>query len=193
MIKNNKEILEITWFSRGGQGAKTSSLLFGEAALEEGYFIQAFPEYGPERAGAPMKVYNRISKNFIRFRTPIKNSDIIIVLDSSLLNDQVKIFFNKPITFLINSSKSEGYLKNKYRIKGKVLSIDASKISLKYLGKSIPSVVMLGALIGFLKFDLKKIIPELRVRLEEKLNINLVLPNIAIIKETYKIIEEKIK
>lgn len=190
MTKENfQKTTEITWFSRGGQGAKTSALLFGEAALAEGYFIQAFPEYGPERAGAPMRVYNRISDDFIRYRIAVKDPDIIIVLDPTLLKDQVSPFFNSKATFLINVSKKPEAIKKELKIKGKVLTIDASPIAIKYLGRPLPSVVMLGALMGLLNFDLQKIIPELEIRLKEKINPKLVGPNLTAIKESYKIIK----
>jgi pyruvate ferredoxin oxidoreductase gamma subunit len=191
MIKfNNKNILEITWFSRGGQGAKTSALLFGEVALASGYYIQAFPEYGPERAGAPMRVYNRLGSKFIRFRTPITNPDVVIVLDPTLLKTQVSGLFNLSATFLINSPTNSSKLKREQKIKSAVITIDASKIAQEYLNKSIPSIVMLGALSGLLDFNLDKILPELRSRLLEKFDKRLVEPNLDAIREAYKIIKK---
>lgn len=180
-----KGVLEIIWFSRGGQGAKTAALLLGEVALKEGYFPQAFPEYGPERSGAPMKVYNRIGNRFIRFRTPIEKPDIIIVLDPTLLKDQVSPLFNLKATFLINSAQNQNLLKKELKIKGEVLAIDASEIALKYLGKEIPSIVMLGALMGLLNFDLKKVTLELKARLTEKIGKNLVQGNLKAIVEAF--------
>ena len=190
MLKfNNKKILEITWFSRGGQGAKTSALLFGESALMAGYYIQAFPEYGPERAGAPMRVYNRISPKFIRFRTPVIKPDIVVVLDPTLLKTQVSQIYNLPATFLINSFTNSLKIKKEQKIKGRVISIDASGLSQEYLGKPIPSIVMLGALIGLLDFNLKEILPVLKSRLSEKIDPKLVSANIKVIIKTYKLIK----
>lgn len=187
---NNKNIIEIIWYSRGGQGAKTSALLFGEASLACGYYMQVFPEYGPERAGAPMRVYNRISENFIRHRTPIEKPDIVVVLDQTLLNKQIFKLYKSPAIFLINSPKECLVFKNNQKIRGKVLTIDASNLAQKYLGKSIPSIVMLGALAGLLKFDLNKFLPGLKIRISEKLDENLITANIKIIKKSYKFIRE---
>jgi len=193
MFKNQK-VKEIIWLSRGGQGAKTSALLFGEAALASGFFIQVFPEYGPERSGAPMKVYTRISNQFIRFRTPIEAPSIIVVLDSSLLKNQPNdILKNKKINFLINSPQSPTSLKKYFKIKGSILTLDASAISKKFLNKSIPSIAMLGALIGFFDFNWSVVESNFKNRLAEKLGKDLVEPNIKIIKESYKIIKNKQK
>ena len=186
----SKDLLEIIWFSRGGQGAKTSALLFGEVALASGYYIQAFPEYGPERAGAPMRVYNRIDRKFIRFRTQIQRPNIVVVLDSTLLKTQVSKLYNLPATFLINSPIEKSILKKEQKIKGEVVTIDASKIALEYLGKPIPSIVMLGGIIGLLKFNLDKVLPELKSRLSEKIDKRLVSANLKLIDKAYKIIKE---
>jgi len=192
MIKlKDKKIIEILWLSRGGQGAKTAALLFGQAALAQGYYVQVFPEYGPERSGAPMRVYTRISDRFIRFRTPIKKPDIIIVLDTTLLKGQVSDLFNLPATFLINSAQDSSLLKKEQGIKGQVSTLDASKIALRYLGKPIPSIVMLGALMGLLNFYFKKVKPELENRLAEKIGTGLVPSNIKAIYHSYKIITKE--
>lgn len=179
MSQKNKEII---WLARAGQGAKTSSLLFALSALSEGYFVQAFPEYGPERYGAPMKVYNRFGNKFIRARTAIQNPDIIIVLDSSLLISQINEFKKVPI-FLINSSKEPNFFKKKYNLSGKVFTLDATDLSLKYFKNPIPSIVMLGALFGLLNFDLKTVLPEIKKKLSEKTDKKIVEANLKIVKD----------
>jgi len=105
-----KDIIEIRWHGRGGQGAKTAALLFGEAALDTGMYIQAFPEYGPERTGAPVQSFNRLSKKPIRIHSGITNPDIVLVLDPTLVK-KVNVLEGLPEdgVIIINTSKSVSY------------------------------------------------------------------------------------
>lgn len=144
-----KDLIEIRWHGRGGQGAKTASLLLADAAFNTGKYIQGFPEYGPERMGAPITAYNRISNNPIKIHSNIYYPDYVAVVDDSLL-DSVDVTYGlkEEGAIIINTTKSSEYLKshlNNY--KGNIYTIDAKKISLECLGKYFPNVPMLAAIV----------------------------------------------
>ena len=144
-----KDLIEIRWHGRGGQGAKTASLLLADAAFNTGKYIQGFPEYGPERMGAPITAYNRISNNPIRIHSNIYEPDYVVVVDDSLLEAVDVTAGLKPDgAIVINTTKSGDELKpllNGYS--GDVYTIDARKISLETLGKYFPNTPMLAAIV----------------------------------------------
>ena len=144
-----KDLIEIRWHGRGGQGAKTASLLLADAAFNTGKYTQGFPEYGPERMGAPITAYNRISNNPIKIHSNIYYPDYVAVVDDSLL-DSVDVTYGlkEEGAIIINTTKSSEYLKshlNNY--KGNIYTIDAKKISLECLGKYFPNVPMLAGIV----------------------------------------------
>jgi|UniRef100_A0A7V3PT85 pyruvate ferredoxin oxidoreductase gamma subunit len=143
------EVLEIRWHGRGGQGAKTAALLFGEAALETGKFIQAFPEYGPERMGAPVTAFNRLADKPIWSHSGIKNPDIVVVLDPSLIEPANVTEGLKPDgILLVNTTESPEVLRQRLGLPAtvRVYTVDASTIALETVGKDVPNTPMLGAL-----------------------------------------------
>lgn len=144
-----KDLIEIRWHGRGGQGAKTASLLLADAAFNTGKYIQGFPEYGPERMGAPITAYNRISNTPIRIHSNIYEPDYVVVVDDSLLEAVDVTAGLKPDgAIVINTTKSGNELKpllNGYT--GNVYTIDARKISLETLGKYFPNTPMLAAIV----------------------------------------------
>ena len=144
-----KDLIEIRWHGRGGQGAKTASLLLADAAFNTGKYIQGFPEYGPERMGAPITAYNRISNTPIRIHSNIYEPDYVVVVDDSLLEAVDVTAGLKPDgAIVINTTKSGNELKpllNGYS--GDVYTIDARKISLETLGKYFPNTPMLAAIV----------------------------------------------
>ena len=144
-----KDLIEIRWDGRGGQGAKTASLLLADAAFNTGKYIQGFPEYGPERMGAPITAYNRISNTPIRIHSNIYEPDYVVVVDDSLLEAVDVTAGLKPDgAIVINTTKSGNELKpllNGYT--GDVYTIDARKISLETLGKYFPNTPMLAAIV----------------------------------------------
>ena len=143
------DLIEIRWHGRGGQGAKTASLLLADAAFNTGKYIQGFPEYGAERMGAPITAYNRISTTPIRIHCNIYNPDYVVVVDDSLLEAVDVTAGLKPDgAIVINTTKSGNELKpllNGYT--GDVYTIDARKISLETLGKYFPNTPMLAAIV----------------------------------------------
>lgn len=144
-----KDLIEIRWHGRGGQGAKTAALLFGEAAIDTGMYIQAFPEYGPERTGAPVRAFNRLSNKPIRLHSGIESPAIVLVLDPTLLStvDVLEGLANDGI-LIVNTSDSPGVIRNKLSVNSniKVYTVDASKIAMDTIGLNKPNTPMLGAL-----------------------------------------------
>ncbi len=142
-------LIEIRWHGRGGQGAKTASLLLADAAFNTGKYIQGFPEYGPERMGAPITAYNRISSNPITIHSNIYEPDYVVVVDDTLLESvDVTAGLKETGAIVINTTKSAEYLKDVLKgYKGEVYTIDARKISEEALGKYFPNTPMLAAIV----------------------------------------------
>ena len=144
-----KDLIEIRWHGRGGQGAKTASLLLADAAFNTGKYIQGFPEYGPERMGAPITAYNRISVNPITVHSNIYEPDYVVVVDDTLL-DSVPVTkgLKKDGAIVINTTMSPEHLKEKLKgYDGNIYTIDARKISEDALGKYFPNTPMLAAIV----------------------------------------------
>ena len=144
-----KDIVEIRWHGRGGQGAKTASLLLADAAFNTGKYVQGFPEYGPERRGAPITAYNRISAERSTVHSNIYEPDYVVVVDETLLSAvDVTAGLKKEGAIVINSSKSPAELRPLLKgYEGKVCTIDAGKISEEELGKNFPNTPMLAAIV----------------------------------------------
>ena len=142
-------IIEIRWHGRGGQGAKTASLLLADAAFNTGKYIQGFPEYGPERMGAPITAYNRISTTPIRLHSNIYEPDYVVVVDDTLLESvNVTAGLKENGAIIINTTKSGEELKKSLNgYTGKIYTIDARKISEEALGKYFPNTPMLAAIV----------------------------------------------
>lgn len=167
------ELIEIRWHGRGGQGAKTAALLMGEAASGAGKYVQAFPEYGPERMGAPVVAYNRISGEPIGLHCSIENPRFVAVLDTTLAG---QIDFSAGIpdggVLIVNASWSPAEARTKLGVKNssiKIFTVDASHIAHETIGRPIPNTPMLGALnrvAGLL--DLDNLLVSVRHKLEKK-------------------------
>jgi len=144
-----EDLIEIRWHGRGGQGAKTASLLLADAAFNTGKYIQGFPEYGPERMGAPITAYNRISTKPITIHSNIYEPDYVVVVDDSLLEAvDVTAGLKDTGAIVINSSRDNEYIKERLNgYKGEIYKIDAKKISLETLGKYFPNTPMLAAIV----------------------------------------------
>ena len=142
-------MIEIRWHGRGGQGAKTASLLLADAAFNTGKYIQGFPEYGPERMGAPITAYNRISTSPIRLHSNIYEPDYVVVVDDSLLETvPVTDGLKESGAIVINTTKTADELKPLlHGYSGKIYTIDARKISEEALGKYFPNTPMLASIV----------------------------------------------
>jgi pyruvate ferredoxin oxidoreductase gamma subunit len=143
-----KGITEIRWHGRAGQGTVSAAKILADTALAEGGYVQAFPDYGPEREGAPVQAYNRIAKRPFSIYCPIEHPGVVIVIDPTLLDTvNVKEGATPETVFLINSPKCPADLKRAHGLESfRVCSIAATDISLEVLGKNIPNTSTLGAL-----------------------------------------------
>ncbi|NOY65535.1 MAG: pyruvate synthase [Nitrospirae bacterium] len=143
------ETVEIRWHGRGGQGTVTAAKVLADACLSGGKYVQAFPEYGPERAGAPLRAYNRISTKPLRMHCPVTHPNIVAVVDATLL-DSIDVAEGAPddAIFVVNTSKEPTEIRKKMGLKDtqKVFTVDASKIALETIGRPLPNSCMLGAL-----------------------------------------------
>ena len=150
-------LVEIRWHGRGGQGAKTASLLLADASFNTGKYIQGFPEYGPERMGAPITAYNRISDEPITIHSNIYEPDYVVVIDDSLLESvDVTAGLKETGAIVINTTKDKAYLESVLKgYKGGIYTIDARKISIETLGKYFPNTPTLAAIV-----KVTQVIPE---------------------------------
>ena len=142
-------LIEIRWHGRGGQGAKTASLLLADAAFNTGKYIQGFPEYGPERMGAPITAYNRISNSPITIHSAIYEPNYVVVVDDTLLDSvDVTAGLKEDGAIVINTTQDAEIIKSKLKgYKGEVYAIDARSISIEALGKYFPNTPMLAAIV----------------------------------------------
>ena len=146
------QMVEIRWHARGGQGAKTAAMFLAEAVLEKGMYGQGFPEYGPERRGAPMRGFTRISEKPIRRHCMIENPSIVIILDPTLMDSSAAgcdAGVGEGTVFVINTTDSIEATKVKLGVEGAVVhTVDATGIALDTIGRPIPNMPMIGALLA---------------------------------------------
>ncbi len=170
------------FWGRGGEGVKTCAEVLARAAFDQGLEVQAFPEYGPERSGAPVKTFLKISEKPIKEQAPIENADYVVVLDSSLLQTSLResILSQKNAVYLINAKSDLGIKNSK--------TIDASSIAIKHLGKDLSNVVLAGALVKLVKFiELESLESAVKKVLANKPE--LIAQNIKALKEAYSLIK----
>jgi 2-oxoacid:acceptor oxidoreductase gamma subunit (pyruvate/2-ketoisovalerate family) len=150
-------MIEVRWHGRGGQGAVTSVELLALAAIEEGKYAQGFPAFGPERRGAPVMAYNRISEKPIKIRSGIYHPDVVVVLDPSLIGLVNVTDGLKPGGLLVvNTAKPANDIRDKLKYKGKMATVDATHIAREELGVPIANTTMIGAVLKatkVLKFE----------------------------------------
>ncbi len=179
-------MLEVRWHGRGGQGAWTASELLARAAIAEGKYIQSFPEFGPERMGAPVTAFTRISTEPIQIHCAVYNPDVVVVLDPTLMKT-VKVadgLSEDGGNVLVNSKEDPTQVRKMLSTKkGRVWTVQATEISIKLLGMPITNTAMLGALArvtGIVSLEtIEKMIRErFRADVAEK--------NFAVVKEAYQ-------
>ena len=182
-------LTEIRWHGRGGQGAVTAAKMVAELALGQNKFFQAFPEYGPERSGAPIVAFTRVSDEPIQVYSGIEHPDIIAVLDPSLLS-VVDVTKGAPddAVLLINSDQAPAELRSKYAIKGlRLYSVAATKIAIETIGRAIPNTPMVGALTRITgMFPIDKVVEFLREDFGKKFPPKVVEGNIKAITRSYE-------
>jgi pyruvate ferredoxin oxidoreductase gamma subunit len=149
-MKFNKNTFEVIFFARGGQGAKTASELVAHAAVEEGKYVKAFPFYGPERSGAPTRMFLRVSDEPIRTQEPVDDPDVVVVMDDTLLGTQdITKNLDKNESLIINTKKSIDEIRKALpKFEGKVHALDATAIALEVTGNPNPNTVLVGKLIS---------------------------------------------
>ena len=176
---------EFRWHGRGGQGAWTASELLARAAIHEGKYIQSFPEFGPERMGAPVKAYTRISDEPIRLHCSVYNPGLAIVMDPTLLATvPVTDGLGENGILIVNSPKTPKQMKAELKMtKGNVWTVNATDIAMRILGRLITNTAMLGAAAratNIVKME------NIEKAVHERFPEPLAEKNIAVIKEAYK-------
>jgi 2-oxoacid:acceptor oxidoreductase gamma subunit (pyruvate/2-ketoisovalerate family) len=180
-----KDIIEVRWHGRGGQGSWTASEVLARTAIYEGKYIQSFPEFGPERMGAPVTAFTRISTEPIRLHCAVYEPDVVAVLDPTLLKTvPTTSGLNENGTIIVNSADEPAKVKEVLKLeKGKVWTVPATEIALRTLGMPITNTAMLGAVaratsIVTLESMEKVVKKRFRLDIAEK--------NFAVIKEAYQ-------
>lgn len=184
-----KKITEVRWHGRGGQGAVTASKLLATSALAEGKHIQAFPEYGPERMGAPIQSFTRISDTPIRIHCHVTNPNMVVVLDPTLIGSvDITEGLTEDGIIVVNTSETPVQIREKLGLKGKkIFTVDASKIAQEELGRPMPNTPMIGALVkstGLLKLD--NVIADIKGNFAGKFSQKIIEGNVNAIKRAYQ-------
>ena len=181
-----KKILEVRWHGRGGQGAWTASELLARAAIAEGKYIQSFPEFGPERMGAPVTAFTRISTEPIRIHCAVYNPDIVAVLDPTLLKtvNVANGLDEEGGNIIVNTKENPAEVRKLLRSNaGKVWTVEASEISLKILGLPITNTAMLGAVARVTGIVSLETVEKM---INERFRSDVAAKNFAVVKEAYQ-------
>jgi len=187
------QMTEVRWHGRGGQGAKTAAVLLAEAALSEGKYSQGFPEYGPEREGAPMRGFTRISDAPVRLHCTIDSPDVVVVLDDTLLEtvDVCAGVVSGGIV-VVNTVRGGERVRGQLSVEGvRVFTVDATHIALEEIGRPIPNMPMLGALVkatGIL--DIETVYSDVRGKLGKKFTQRVIDGNIEAVRRAYEEVTE---
>ena len=184
---------EIRWHGRGGQGAKTAAQLVAQVALEEGKFSQGFPEYGPERMGAPIRGFTRVSDQAIRVHCAIERPDVVVVMDDTLMGlPDVTQGVDDATTFVINTTLAPAEMRERLGTSaGVIYCVDATKISIDELGRPMPNTPMVGALVkatGCISIDALK--EDIERRFIKKFGERVVRGNIRAIQRAYEEVKQ---
>ena len=188
-----KDMIEVRINGRGGQGAKTAAQLLAEAAMDQGKHIQSFPEYGPERAGAPIRAYTRISDHPINIHSGVTHPDIAAVIDPTLLESvNVTEGMGDNSVLLINTDKTPAQMRKQLNFnKGKLCTVDATKIALDTIGLPLPNTAILGAIVkatGIVKLeDIEK---QIKSKFLKKIGEQKTQANIDSVQRAYKEVQE---
>ena len=185
-----KDLIEIRWHGRGGQGVKTASLLFAEAMVAQGKHVQAFPEYGPERMGAPVQAFNRFSEKKVTIHCSVESPNIVVLLDPTLIGKvDITAGLGPEGKLIVNTHISAEELRKKLELKtGKLYTVDASRISRETIGRDIPNTPMIGALVkvsGLLSLEDLLIDTENKLKKKFRNKPEIISGNLEAIKKAY--------
>ncbi len=188
------EMIEIRWHGRGGQGTVTAAKVLADACLSGGRQVQAFPEYGPERAGAPLRAYNRISEKTLRMHCPVLNPGVVAVVDATLL-DAINVGegAKDDAVFIVNTTKDPKEVRTKIKAKPsqKVFTLDASKIAMETIGRPMPNSCMLGAVskaTGIVGMDV--LLDDVKSSFGKKFAQKIIDGNLAAVKRGYEEVQQ---
>jgi pyruvate ferredoxin oxidoreductase gamma subunit len=188
------ETVEIRWHGRGGQGTVTAAKVLADACLSGGRHVQAFPEYGPERAGAPLRAYNRISSKELRMHCPVVEPDIVAVADATLLDSINTAEGAKDnAIFIVNTLKDPREVRAKLKAgqKQKVFTVDATKIAIECFGRALPNAPMLGAVCKITGLiTLEHLLEDVRKSFGKKFSQKIIDGNIEATKRGYEEVKE---
>ena len=195
-----KDLIEIRWHGRGGQGTKSAVLWFADIVFEKGKYVQGFPEYGPERTGAPLTAYNRLSDKKIKIHSNIYNPDYIIIVDEIQIDNKVLKGIKDNTILIINTDEPKENISSRLslteRQKERMVCIPATRISRKNLGKVFPNIPMLTGIIHNLNiYSKEEYLEEIEKKLRESFSDReeLVKGNLNVAKETWEYLEENNK
>ena len=188
------ESVEIRWHGRGGQGTVTAAKVLADACMSGGRHVQAFPEYGPERAGAPIRAYNRISDKMLRMHCPVLNPKVVAVVDASLLDAiDVADGATDDAVFVVNTSKDPKEVRAKLKAKPtqKVFTVDATKIAIESFGRPMPNSSMLGALNKAINIvTMETLLDDVKGSFGKKFAQKVIDGNLAAVKRGYEEVHE---
>ena len=182
------EITEIRWHGRGGQGVKTAAEVLAEAAIRDGKYVQSFPEYGPERMGAPVLAFNRLSEERIDVHSNVYSPNHVIVLDPTLLESgNTTQGLDLQGTLLVNTDESPENIRERTGFKGKIITVDATKIAKEEIGRPIANTTCLGAFVGISGItSLDNVKESVRGHLGSKLGEKVIEANMRALQRAYE-------
>lgn len=193
-------MIEIRWHGRGGQGTKSAVLWFADIVFKKGKYVQGFPEYGPERTGAPLTAYNRLSDKKIKIHSNIYNPDYIIIVDETQIGNKVLKGIKDNTILIMNTDEPKENISSRLslteRQKERMVCIPATRISRKNLGKVFPNIPMLTGIIHNLNiYSKEEYLEGIEKKLRESFSDReeLVKGNLNVAKETWEYLEENNK
>ena len=191
-------MIEIRWHGKGGQGTKSAVLWFADIVFKKGKYVQGFPEYGPERTGAPLTAYNRLSDRKIKIHSNIYNPDYVVIVDETQIDNKVLNGIKENTIIIANSEKVLDEIYSKMdklteKQKNNIICIPAIRISRKNLGNVFPNIPMLTGLIYILKlYEKDEFLKEIEEKLKERFidREELIIGNLNAVKETWEYLEQ---
>lgn len=188
------ETIEIRWHGRGGQGTVTAAKVLADACLSGGRYVQAFPEYGPERSGAPLRAYNRVSTKELRMHCPVLHPNVIAIADATLLDGvNVTEGAKEDSIFIVNTSKEPSEIREKLKLlpSQKVYTVDATKIAIECFGRALPNSPMLGAVCRVTSLvSLEALLEDVRKSFGKKFSQKIIDGNLEATKRGYEEVKE---
>ncbi len=182
------DITEIRWHGRGGQGVKTAAEVLAEAAIRDGKYVQSFPEYGPERMGAPVLAFNRLSNERIDLHSNVYTPNHVVVLDPTLMESMdVSEGLDEKGLLLVNTELDSEEIRKKTGFQGDIRTVNATKIAREEIGRPIANTTTLGAFVAATELTgLDRIKDAVREHLGSKLGEKVIEANMKALERAYK-------